>query len=370
MKRLSHFLLALVLLVGVSACRTQSEPHASTWQEQYDLGIHYLSEGNYQEAIIAFTSAIEIAPNQAAAYIGRGDAYIDFGGTEEKLSAAQADYEMAVELDDASAEAYLGLAEVHIRREKYDLAIDILKVALEKIQQDISILEKIAELEELMENDAPRTSDLINVENFLCPEEMTIKGIPFYQLSIFDVRDMFGDDSYQEELNASYSDGETYVYYNGRNYSANSHINADTLGSFRYKYHPYGPDSLNMQAGEPPEFRNLKAGDQLGDVLAKIGISPRGVEKMLKHRQDDDFTLIKSEAIQFEEPSAGFWVSIQSSHYSGVANPKSVFISWQCYDAADYVPDTQLLIEFDEDDRLIYVQLIAGDTTGRMFYLS
>lgn len=30
-----------------------------TWQEQYDLGLRYLSEGNYEEAIIAFTAAIE-----------------------------------------------------------------------------------------------------------------------------------------------------------------------------------------------------------------------------------------------------------------------------------------------------------------------
>lgn len=79
MKRIVNFLLALAILAGVTACSgpagTQSEPQKPTWQEQYDLGVRYLSEGNYEEAIIAFTAAIEIDPKQAPAYVGRGDAY-------------------------------------------------------------------------------------------------------------------------------------------------------------------------------------------------------------------------------------------------------------------------------------------------------
>ena len=67
MKRIVNFLLALAILAGVTACSgpadTQSEPQGPTWQEQYELGVRYLSEGNYEEAIIAFTAAIEIEPN-------------------------------------------------------------------------------------------------------------------------------------------------------------------------------------------------------------------------------------------------------------------------------------------------------------------
>lgn len=40
------------------------------------MGVRYLSEGNYEEAIIAFTAAIEIDPKRAEAYVGRGDAYV------------------------------------------------------------------------------------------------------------------------------------------------------------------------------------------------------------------------------------------------------------------------------------------------------
>ncbi|MCI9332970.1 MAG: tetratricopeptide repeat protein [Oscillibacter sp.] len=66
-----------------------------TWQEQYDLGIRYLSEGNYEEAIIAFTTAIEIDPKQPLAYIGRGSAYFSIG----ELDKSEADYLYAQKLN-------------------------------------------------------------------------------------------------------------------------------------------------------------------------------------------------------------------------------------------------------------------------------
>ena len=53
-----------------------------SWQSQYDLGVRYLSEGNYKEAIIAFTAAIEIDPKQERAYIGLVEAYVAVGDTE------------------------------------------------------------------------------------------------------------------------------------------------------------------------------------------------------------------------------------------------------------------------------------------------
>lgn len=53
----------------LSLCACARENVGSTWQEQYDLGVRYLSEGNYEEAIIAFTAAIEIDPKRAETYI-------------------------------------------------------------------------------------------------------------------------------------------------------------------------------------------------------------------------------------------------------------------------------------------------------------
>ena len=95
MRRFLTVLLALTLTLSLVACGGKG-----SWQEQYDLGVRYLSEGNYEEAVIAFTAAIEIDAKRAEAYVGRGSAYIGCGETAENLAAALADYEMAVSLGD------------------------------------------------------------------------------------------------------------------------------------------------------------------------------------------------------------------------------------------------------------------------------
>lgn len=74
------FCVLLILTLLLSACAKNA---AATWQEQYDLGVRYLSEGNYREAIIAFTAAIEIDPKQADAYIGLADVYVAQGDVEQ-----------------------------------------------------------------------------------------------------------------------------------------------------------------------------------------------------------------------------------------------------------------------------------------------
>lgn len=133
MRKRIYIWLVACLLCLLSAC-AQITDQSLTWQEQYDLGVRYLSEGNYEEAIIAFTAAIEIDPKQAPAYVSRGNAYVLSGKTEENLAAAQADYEKATELDDTNVEAYLGLADVYIRQKDFDEALKILRIGLEKTE--------------------------------------------------------------------------------------------------------------------------------------------------------------------------------------------------------------------------------------------
>ena len=142
MKRVFSLLLVLALTLSLAACGDSS----AKWQEQYDLGQKYLTEGNYEEAILAFTAAIEIDPKRALAYVGRGRAYIASGATEDNLAAAQADFETAIDLDDSLAEAYLGLAEVYIARDQFDEAMDILRRGVEKTG-DQRLSDRLAELE-------------------------------------------------------------------------------------------------------------------------------------------------------------------------------------------------------------------------------
>lgn len=62
------------------------------WQTEYDLGMKYLSDGNYEEAIIAFEAAIEIEPKNVDAYIGLADAYVAVGDTEAAISVLEDGY--------------------------------------------------------------------------------------------------------------------------------------------------------------------------------------------------------------------------------------------------------------------------------------
>jgi len=162
MKKAILCFLALIMVLGLIACgKKEKEP---TWQEQYDLGVKYLSEGNYKEAIIAFTAAIEIDPKQALAYVGRGDAYMGGGdayvgsddahaggGTPEtlaeNLAAAKADYQAALDLDKTIAEAWLGLVDAQIMQEDYEGAAQVLEEALAVIESE-KVKEKLLEKQE------------------------------------------------------------------------------------------------------------------------------------------------------------------------------------------------------------------------------
>ena len=90
MKRILGLLLALVMLVSVCACghSPSAQEETPTWQEQYDLGLRWLTDGNCAEAVIAFTTAIEIDPKRPEAYLSLACAYIgqnDFENAEKIL---------------------------------------------------------------------------------------------------------------------------------------------------------------------------------------------------------------------------------------------------------------------------------------------
>lgn len=82
MKRLFALILACVLALSMVSCG-QKGGEPPTWQEQYDLGLRYLEEGNYGEAILAFTAAIEIDPKRAEAHVGLADGYVGLDDADQ-----------------------------------------------------------------------------------------------------------------------------------------------------------------------------------------------------------------------------------------------------------------------------------------------
>lgn len=162
MKKCKMWIIAVLVAMLVSACGGRNatggaDPSGPSWQEQYDLGVRYLSEGNYQEAILAFTAAIEIDPKRAPAYVGRGDAYVRSGETEKNLAVARTDYERAIELDETLLDAYLKLAEVYQKQGDEEAAKQILQQGFAATNSE-ELQNRILELSKLKPKDGyPKT---------------------------------------------------------------------------------------------------------------------------------------------------------------------------------------------------------------------
>lgn len=94
-KRSIACFLTLILTAGLCGCGTAekgpdpSTPEASSWQEQYDLGLRYLSEGSYENAVIAFAAAIEIDRKRPESYAGLANSYIELGQYEKARQAVE-----------------------------------------------------------------------------------------------------------------------------------------------------------------------------------------------------------------------------------------------------------------------------------------
>lgn len=121
------WLLAVLLLLQLCGCAAVEhfveEAVWDQWQTKYDLGVRFLEEGDYSQAILAFSAAIEIDPRQAAAYAGRGDANARAGNYDD----AVADYEMAVEHDSGCGDYYLTLSDLLLLVQEPERAQQVLE---------------------------------------------------------------------------------------------------------------------------------------------------------------------------------------------------------------------------------------------------
>jgi tetratricopeptide (TPR) repeat protein len=77
-------ILLIALAIGLCIHFTaRNESVEDTWQSQYDLGMRFLSDGDYEQAIIAFEASIAIEPYHADVYLALADAYIGNGQSEQ-----------------------------------------------------------------------------------------------------------------------------------------------------------------------------------------------------------------------------------------------------------------------------------------------
>ena len=92
-------LLALMAACGGTSDTSEELPELESADAYYDLGGEYEREQRVEDAIAAYSKAIEMDPNLAAAYRKRGFSYYKLRRGEEAIK----DYEKFLELEPESS---------------------------------------------------------------------------------------------------------------------------------------------------------------------------------------------------------------------------------------------------------------------------
>ena len=139
MKRFFCILLAALLLLTLAACSKAPEAdpadEAPDWQAQYDLGVRYLSEGNYEEAILAFEAAIEIDPRNADAYLKLAQACEQREDYAKALQTLETGLEQT---DDQRLRAYIWQVKVSLLEKPGAIEGSVVEDAAERVVYDPS----------------------------------------------------------------------------------------------------------------------------------------------------------------------------------------------------------------------------------------
>lgn len=278
---------------------------ALTWQEQYDLGVRYLSEGNYREAILAFNVAIEIDPKRPEAYLGLADAY-----------------EASGDKDSAQTALERGLEET----------------------EDDEIRSRL-------------NPEVIDVESFMLRSELTLKGVPFYELNMSDIRDMFPTADAQDLA----TETRGYTHYSEMDYSAWSHLGADTLGGFSYHYW-YGDDGTFY--GRSPGFRDIQPQDTMDVILKKIGVTEQGLQKLRASIQQEEVVL--ADWVELPDQTV---VQVSYHYRPDITDPKFIDIHWDAWPIeGENRMDVNMQICFQEDESLTRIIFACTDSEGRILF--
>ena len=147
----------MLMFVFISACGRNA---AARWQEQYDLGQQYLLEENYEQAIVAFTEAIEIEPMEIQAYTGLIQAYWKSGDPDNADSIIQSGIailtgEGSLPSEDTQIEFLLTAKEFYEENGDREKLIQVLEFLAELDQDNEEyqrLLEETAVIQSFMEN--------------------------------------------------------------------------------------------------------------------------------------------------------------------------------------------------------------------------
>ena len=132
-----------VVIIGIIVYSNSAPVKLS---KQLELGQKYLTEQDYEQAIVAYQVAIEIDPMASDAYLGLADAYIGQGEYEKATEVLQTGYDIT-----ADERLRDKLAEVTAEIERIEAEKEAARLAAEKVAEEERVQLTLAELYELLE---------------------------------------------------------------------------------------------------------------------------------------------------------------------------------------------------------------------------
>ncbi|GAA0190378.1 hypothetical protein GCM10009122_51900 [Fulvivirga kasyanovii] len=103
----NSFILIFLFLLGASACK----------DERSDIGDQYFKQGQYKEAVAAYTEYLKLEPTHIKSLYNRGRAYEELGQHEKAL----ADFHKIIKEDPLNVNAYLSVtSDFYYRQQDYE----------------------------------------------------------------------------------------------------------------------------------------------------------------------------------------------------------------------------------------------------------
>ena len=167
-------IIAIVFVILLCACNSGPD-QLEIVNEKLELAYQYISEQNYEQAILVYNEIIEIDPKSVTAYIGLAGVYTEMGDTEKAEEILQAGYE-ATESEEIKSRIDEYIAE-NSHEGNNESAAEISKnnIEEEKSAQEVSQENVIYDLilQDQVSSDLPGFIDIVG-------GEVKIVGTDFY----------------------------------------------------------------------------------------------------------------------------------------------------------------------------------------------
>jgi len=155
MKKLLSFTLAAALLLSLAACGKPAPPAVNP---PLVLGEKYLSDLDYEQALLQFDQAITIEPKNARGYLGKADALLHLSRQAEAASALDtgtkatggearaALYEAKIEVEKSAVDGYIGLSSAYEKLGWREVALALLQRVCGELPEESRLREALSVL--------------------------------------------------------------------------------------------------------------------------------------------------------------------------------------------------------------------------------